>query len=113
VSGSGFVAVLVIDLHFPEAGSLKSKRKELSSIKAQLHGRLGAAVAETAYHDLWQRATLTAALTGGSASVVSAAADRVERWLIGRCPDGVRIERVMTSVDDLRDVDYPRFGAGG
>ena len=35
---SGFVAVLVIDLHFPEAGSLKSKRKELSSIKAQLHG---------------------------------------------------------------------------
>ena len=44
MSGSGFVAVLVIDLHFPEAGSLKSKRKELSSIKAQLHSRLGAAV---------------------------------------------------------------------
>ena len=46
MSDSGFVAVLVIDLHFPDAGSLKSKRKELSSIKAQLHGRLGAAVAE-------------------------------------------------------------------
>ena len=30
MSGSGFVAVLVIDLHFPDAGSLKSKRKELS-----------------------------------------------------------------------------------
>ena len=44
--GSGFVAVLVIDQHFPDAGSLKSKRKELSSIKAQLHGRLGAAVDE-------------------------------------------------------------------
>ena len=43
VASSGFVAVLVIDLHFPDAGSLKSKRKELSSIKAQLHGRLGAA----------------------------------------------------------------------
>ena len=41
---SGFVAVLVIDLHFPDAGSLKGKRKELSSIKAQLHGRLGRAV---------------------------------------------------------------------
>ena len=39
---SGYVAVLVIDLHFPEAGSLKGKRKELSSIKAQLHGRLAA-----------------------------------------------------------------------
>jgi uncharacterized protein len=37
---SGFVAVLVIDLHFPDAESLKAKRKELSSIKAQLRGRL-------------------------------------------------------------------------
>ena len=44
MSEAGFVAVLVIDLHFPESGSLKSKRKELSSIKAQLHGRLGVAV---------------------------------------------------------------------
>ena len=47
-------------------GSLKAKRKELSSIKAQLHGRLGAAVSETGHQDLWQRATLTASLTGGS-----------------------------------------------
>ena len=38
-ASGGFVAVLVIDLHFPDAGSLKGKRKELSSIKAQLHGR--------------------------------------------------------------------------
>ena len=40
----GFVAVLVIDLHFPDAGSLKGKRKELSSLKAQLRQRLGVAV---------------------------------------------------------------------
>ena len=52
MSASGFVAVLVIDLHFPDAGSLKGKRKELSSIKAQLHGRLGAAVAEIDHQDL-------------------------------------------------------------
>ena len=71
MSASGFVAVLVIDLHFPQAGSLKGKRKELSSIKAQLHGRLGAAVAEVGHQDLWQRSTLTAALTGGS----------LRRWL--------------------------------
>src|SRR5213079_224591 len=76
---SGFVAVLVIDLHFPEAGSLKSKRKELSSIKSQLHGRLGLAVAETAHQDLWQRAQLTAAMTGGSLTALSEAADNVER----------------------------------
>jgi uncharacterized protein len=102
MAASGFVAVLVIDLHFPEAGSLKSKRKDLSSIKAQLHGRLGAAVAEVAHQDLWQRATLTAALTGGSLSVLCSAADNVERWLLDRCPDGVNIQRIVASVEDLQ-----------
>jgi uncharacterized protein len=102
MSASGFVAVLVIDLHFPDAGSLKSKRRELASVKAQLHGRLGAAVAEVDHQDLWQRATLTAALTGGSLSTLSAAADNVERWLLARFPDGVRVERLIASTQDLR-----------
>ena len=102
MSASGFVAVLVIELHFPEAGSLKAKRKELSSIKAQLHGRLGAAVAEIDHQDLWQRAALSAALTGSSLHQLTAAVDKLERWLIARCPDGVTIERLVVSVEDLR-----------
>ena len=102
MAATGFVAVLVVDLHFPESGSLKSKRRELSSIKAQLHGRLGAAVAEVAHQDLWQRATLTAALTGSSHATLCAAADNDERWLLARCPDGVRISRIVTSVEDLQ-----------
>ena len=101
MSQSGFVAVLVIDLHFPEAESLKGKRKELSSIKAQLHTRLGAAVSEVAYQDLWQRARLTAALTGGSLPALESAAGNVERWLMGRWPDNIRVERVLASVEDL------------
>ena len=93
--------MLVIELHFPAAGSLKSKRKELSSIKAQLHGRLGAAVSETGQAELWQRSQLTAALTGGSLSALGAAADNVERWLDARWPDGVRVQRIIASVEDL------------
>jgi uncharacterized protein len=99
---SGFVAVLVIDLHFPEAESLKAKRKELSSIKAQLRGRLGLSVAEVDHHDLWQRARLTAALTSGSLATLSAAADNVERWLLARWPEGVSVERTVASVEDLQ-----------
>jgi uncharacterized protein YlxP (DUF503 family) len=109
---SGFVAVLVIHLHFPDAGSLKAKRKDLSSIKAQLHTRFGAAVAEIGHQDLWQRATLTAALTGGSPSRLATAVDNVERWLDARCPDGVRTERLVASVEELRDV-IPRFSVEG
>ena len=103
MSSSGFVAVLVIDLHFADTGSLKGKRKELSSIKAVLRGRLGAAVAEIDHHDLWQRATITAALTGGSLRTLTEAADKLERWLEARVPDGVRIERMVASVDELAD----------
>ena len=102
MSGSGFVAVLVIDLHFPEAGSLKTKRKDLSSVKAQLHGRLGAAVSEIEHQDTWQRSTLAAALTGSSLAALSAHADRVERWLESRFPEGVSVERLVASMEDLR-----------
>jgi uncharacterized protein YlxP (DUF503 family) len=99
---SAFVVVLLIHLHFPDTSSLKGKRKELSSVKAQLHGRLGAAVAEIEHQDLWQRATLAATLVSSSATQLEAAADGVERWLDARFPEGVRVERIFTSVDDLR-----------
>jgi len=102
VSSNSYVAVLVIELHFPDAGSLKAKRKELQSIKAQLRGRLGVAVAETGHQDLWQRATLTAALTGGSLARLTEAAAEVERWVIARCPEGASVERLVASVEDLR-----------
>jgi hypothetical protein len=100
-AAGGFVAVLVIELHFPAAGDLKAKRKELSSIKTQMHGRLGAAVAETDHQDLWQRATLTAALTGGSVRRLHAHVDELERWVLARCPEGASVQRYIASVQDL------------
>jgi uncharacterized protein YlxP (DUF503 family) len=98
----GFVAVLVIDVHFPDAGSLKGKRKELSSLKAQLRTRLGVAVAETDHQDLWQRSTLTAVLVSGDLTTLTSAVERVERWLEERLPQGVSIERQIVSMEDLR-----------
>ncbi len=98
---SAYVALMLIDLHFPEAGSLKAKRKELQSVKAQLHGRLGAAVAEVDHHDLWQRARLSAALTSGSMAQLERAANAVERWLVDRYPDGVSVRRILTSDEDI------------
>jgi uncharacterized protein YlxP (DUF503 family) len=96
-----FVALLTIHLHFPEAGSLKAKRKDLASIKAQLHTRLGAAVSEVDHQDLWQRATLAAAVVGGSQSAVEHAADRVERYLDARLPQGVRVERTVATFEEI------------
>ena len=54
--GAGYVGILSVELHFPEAGSLKDKRKYVKSAKAQLQNRFGVSVAEVDHHELWQRA---------------------------------------------------------
>jgi uncharacterized protein len=96
-----FVAVLEIELHFPDNGSLKGKRKELSSLKAQLTRRFGAAVAETAHHDLWQRAGLTAALVGRDAGLLKERAAEVERYVWAMFPDGASVDCDVVSTEDL------------
>ena len=102
MSSGGYVAVMVIHLHFPDAGSLKAKRQELSSLKAQLRTRLHLSTAETDHQDIWQRATLTAALVGPDLRALGAAADEAERFVLARCPAGARFERYLVSVEDLR-----------
>jgi uncharacterized protein len=96
-----FVCVLEIELHFPENGSLKGKRRELSSLKAQLQRRFGASVAETDHHELWQRAGLTAALVGREASLLKDRAAEVERYVWGTFPDGASVESFFISTEDL------------
>ena len=96
-----FVSVLTIELHFPDCASLKAKRRELQPVKAHLQGRVGAAIAEVGHQDQWQRATLVAALAGGSAGRLEDAADGVQRWLDARFPHGARVERRLASLEDL------------
>jgi uncharacterized protein len=100
---AGFVSVLQIELHFPDAGSLKAKRKELAPVKAHLRQRMGASVAEIGHQDLWQRATLLAALVAGSTGPLDDAADHLEGWLDARFPHGSRVERLVTSLNDLSE----------
>jgi uncharacterized protein len=96
-----YLCLLEIHLHFPTNGSLKGKRKELSSLKAQLRRRFGASVAETDHHDLWQRSTLTAALVGSEARPLRDAAASLERFVLGMFPEGARVECQMVSREDL------------
>ena len=58
-------------------------------------------MAEVDHQDLWQRATLTAALTAGSLAQLSNAADNLERWVLARWPERVYVRRLVTSVEDL------------
>jgi uncharacterized protein YlxP (DUF503 family) len=96
-----FICLLEIHLHFPDNGSLKGKRRELLSLKAQLQRRFGASVAETEHQDLWQRATLSAALVGRDVHSVEDAAAKLCRYVESQCPDGVWIERGTVSAEEV------------
>ena len=96
-----FVCLIEIHLHFPDNGSLKGKRRELSSLKAQLQRRFGASVAETEHHELWQRATLTVALVGRDAGSVRERAASVRRFVESMFPEQVTMESLVVSAQDL------------
>ena len=97
-----YVAVLKIELHFPDSGSLKARRRELAPVKAQVQ-RMGGTVAEAGPHDRWQLATLVAAFTAGSPARLDAATDRLEAWLDARFPSGVTVHKTVSSLRDLLD----------
>jgi uncharacterized protein YlxP (DUF503 family) len=98
--GAGYVGILSVELHFPEAGSLKSKRKYVKSATAQLQQRFGASVAEVDHHELWQRSRLTVSCVAREHHEVQQLLDGAERYLGGQEFELGRVEREIVSLDD-------------
>jgi uncharacterized protein len=90
---TGFVGILSVELHFPESGSLKGKRKFVKSAKAQLQRRFGASVAEVDHHELWQRARLMVACVAREHGEVERLLDDAERYLSGQEYELISTER--------------------
>ncbi len=97
---AGYVGILSVELHFPEAGSLKGKRKHVLSVKAQLQNRFGASVAEVDHHDVWQRARLTMSCVAREYGEVERLLDGAERYLVGQDFELMRVERDVVTLDE-------------
>ena len=97
---SGYVGILSVELHFPETGSLKGKRKEILSVKAQLQRRFGASVAEVDHHDLWQRARLTLSCVARTYRDVDELLAGAERFLAGQAFEVARAGREVVTLDE-------------
>jgi uncharacterized protein len=97
---AGYVGILSVELHFPEAGSLKGKRSHVKSAKAQLGNRFGASVAEVDHHDLWQRSRLVMACAAREVGELHELLDAAERWLHGQDWVVGGIARRIVSLDD-------------
>jgi hypothetical protein len=96
----GYVGILVTELRFPEAGSLKDKRQHLRSAKAQLQRRFGASVAETDFHDVWQRAQLVIALAAAEAGALERLMNGAERFLFNQAYESTIVERSVVVPGD-------------
>ena len=97
--GAGYVGILSVELYFPENHSLKGKRKELLSVKAQLQRRFGASVAEVDHHDVWQRARLTLACVARGHKELQELLDGAERYLAGQAFELGRVEREVVTFE--------------
>jgi uncharacterized protein YlxP (DUF503 family) len=97
---TAYVCLIEARLHVADSGSLKSKRKVVRSIKDAVRTRFGASVAEIDGHDTWQRSTLLIALVGGEEVIERA--DRIERLVETRCPEGASFTRELRSLEDIR-----------
>jgi uncharacterized protein YlxP (DUF503 family) len=97
------VAVLLADLLFPDAASLKDKRRRLTGLTGRIRSAFPVSVAEVGYQDLWQRGRIGVAMVTTDARLAQSMLDRITD-LVGR--DG---EVEMTS----RSIEIFRFGGEG
>ena len=98
--GAGYIGILTAELHFPENGSLKGKRKFVKSVKAQLHQRFGASVAEVDHHELWQRSRITASCVARDYRDLELLLDDAERFLHGQEFECSNVERRVVTLDE-------------
>ena len=82
MSGEIYVGVAHLELHVPEARSLKAKRAPVRSLVEKIRARHQVLVVETDHQDLYQRASL---------AVCGVSTDRVDLE--------ARLQRVANTVD--------------
>ena len=93
--GPVIAALVDVDLHIPQANSLKAKRSVVKSLIAALQNDLKVSVAEVGHQDLWQRCRLGVAIAAGSEVGARKVAQSVEK-IVWREP---RVEIVSFAVD--------------
>ena len=85
------VAVGTVEIHLPDVGSLKGKRRALKGLKEKLRRRFEISVAEVDHQDAWQHATLALACVSGDSrhanEVISKAMDYIEDHVDGYVTD--------------------------
>jgi len=73
------IALLTMELLVPWSRSLKDRRSAVRGLKDRLRSRFNASVAEVAYQDKWQRATLVVCIVDSDRRKLEATMARVRQ----------------------------------
>jgi len=74
-----FISLLTIELMIPWARSLKDKRSAVRGLKDRLRSSFNASVAEVAFQDKWQRATIAVCIVDSDRRQLESAMNRVRQ----------------------------------
>jgi len=75
------VGLLRLEVHVPNAQTLKEKRSVLNSLKDQLRGKFNISVAEIDANETWQRATIGISTLGNSRAYAEGLLREVTDWV--------------------------------
>lgn len=73
------IGVLTLELHLPEAQSLKDKRHWVLGVKERLRNRHNVAVAEIDFQDVWKRSVIAAVTVSNNRAHCEQMLEAVER----------------------------------
>ncbi len=82
------VGLLTLDLHIPEANSLKTKRMAIKSLIARIKNKFNVSVAEVDAQNLWQRSVIGISMVANETVIINKV-----------------FEKIRTLVDDTHSVE--------
>ena len=104
-----FVGVLLLTLHLPAPGSLKSKRHLVRSAIDRVKAKFNVSIAEVGENDLWQRSVIGVAAVGNDHGFVNQTLDKVADFVAS-----MHGGQIQLTARDLEIVPYgDHLGAGG
>lgn len=94
------IGVLRVELHLPNAHSLKDKRAVLKSLRDRLRAHFNVAVAQVDASEKWQRAAMGVTAVGDDRTYVEGQLQQVTEWLrAGRLAELIRVEHDCLTID--------------
>ena len=101
------IGIILAELHFPGARTLKDKRAPLRSLRDVLESRFRASFSEVGLQDAWQRARVLVVVAASSLQQTRERLDDIDRYLHGHDYEVARVLlKTADPVDTIWDIDF-------